>query len=261
MPPIRKKITRKKPGSGPSNYYFTSETQDAIIAFKKEQDLEKRKEIYVTGIYPAFNALVENLINVYGFHVMFENKEDLKKQCLVDLYEAICKFDPEKGSKAFAYFNVVAKHWLIMKSKKSAQMLQSTISIDNRDAFTSHELELIENYKVLPSADEIVTEEEKQKFLTTILKRLGEEVKTENEIICMKAIKTIFDSVDKIVDEDENFSDDLPENNKKSRLGTKRAILIFVRDITRLPPKQLSIVLSSIRNLYNKIKKEEMEYA
>jgi DNA-directed RNA polymerase specialized sigma subunit len=245
MPPFRKKITRKKPGSGPSKYYFTNETQDAIVAFKAEQDLEKRKVIYVKGIYPAFNSLVENLINVYGFHVLFENKEDLKRQCLVDLYEAICKFDPAKGSKAFAYFNVVAKHWLIMKSKQSAKMLQSTISMDNRDAFTSHEIELIENYKVLPSADEIVTEEEQQAMLKLILERLGEEVKTENEVLCMRAIKGIFESV---------------ENLDQDTIKTKRSILIYIRDITKLPPKQLSIVLSSIRALYNKVKKEEMEY-
>jgi hypothetical protein len=236
---IGKKITRRKSDSVHSTNYFTSETQNAIVAFANETDVDKKKKIYTESIKEAFETLVENLINVYGFHVSFETKQDLKNHCVSELYEIIEKFKPEKGSKAFSYFNVVAKRWLIMHAMKSVKMTQNFLSIDNKDSFLNHELEIIENYNVIPSADEIITNEQYRNEIKQLLKTITEKVKTENEKITIKAIEVIFNNLD-----DLDFSN-------------KRAIMNYLREITRLSPKKLSVALSALKKYYKIAKFEE----
>lgn len=239
--PVGKKITRRKKGSGPTVNYFTEQTQESIVLFRNESDIEKKKKIYMEGIKTAFETLVETLINVYGYHVLYESKEDLKNHCVADLYEVIGKFDPSKGSKAFSYFNVVAKNWLTIRSKTNAKNIQTFTSIDNKDAFSSHELELIENFNVLPSVDEVVTQEEITDNIKKMLQEISDRVKTDNEKTTVNAVKFLFDKLEDL------------------DLVNKRALMVYVRELTNLSPKQLSIVLSSLKKHYKTIKNEEEE--
>lgn len=120
--PGHKKITRRKPGdTSPRKYYFDENTQAAIVEFQQEQNIAIRNLIYTKTISPAFRTLVENLINVYKYQVIGESKEDLRNECVEFLFTVIGKFDITKGSKAFAYFNVVAMNWLSIKSRQSAK--------------------------------------------------------------------------------------------------------------------------------------------
>ena len=113
-----KKIIKRKPGSGPSANYFTKETEEAAIQFKYEENVEKKHEIFVDKIYEPFKKLVENLINVYNYKTNYETKEELRDRCVAQLFQIISKFDETKGSKAFSYYNVVAKHYLIVEAKQ-----------------------------------------------------------------------------------------------------------------------------------------------
>jgi hypothetical protein len=240
VPPIRKKITRRKPGSGPSVYYFTDATQRAIVAYKSAETPEEKEKLYVSEIYPAFKALVENLINVYNFQVKYESKDDLRNECLEFLYGVIGKFDPQKGSKAFAYFNVVAKHWLTIKAKQNTKSNQMFASMDDREAFSKHELEMIENHSVLPAPDETISQEEQTAALKSMLAEIRTRIKTSNETICMDVIDELF-----------NDAEDLP-------FISKRAIMVYIRDYTHLSPKQLSVILSSLKKHYKQIKNNRL---
>lgn len=61
--------------------------------------------------------LVNNLINAYCFDLSETGRED----CIDQLVDWIPKFDPSKGSRAFGYFNVVAKNWLTIHAKSRAK--------------------------------------------------------------------------------------------------------------------------------------------
>jgi len=237
--PIRRKISRRKPGQKSVSNYFTEVTQASIVLYQREKDVEAKKKIYVTGILPAFDALVENLINVYGFTVMYESKLDLKNECLEFLYGAVGKFNPDKGSKAFSYFNVVAKNWLTIKSKQNAKKVQTYISIDNREGISKIDLELIESYQIMPSYDEVTTAAEIHSQLVKLVDALENRVKTDNETSVISAIKTLIATLDDV------------------DLLSKRAVLLYIREITGLSSKQLSIVLSSLKKHYKELRKTE----
>ena len=97
--------------------YFTKETDEYIKRFLKSDDVEEKHVIFNEGIRPAFEKLIENLIYVYKFFNL-DDVEILKKDCLANLYQMLPKFDPDKGSKGFSYFNVVAKNWFIQKTRE-----------------------------------------------------------------------------------------------------------------------------------------------
>jgi len=234
----KRKIVRRKPGdTSPKRYYFDEHTQDAIVRLQKETDPDIRELIYKNEINLAFKTLVDNLINVYKFQSGFESKEDLRNECVQFLYTIIMKFDESRGSKAFAYFNVVAKHWLTIMSKRNAKNAQVFVSIDNREALSAHDLETIEGHNFLPACDEVSSHEEFRENIKKILEHMKTKSRTPNEILCVDAISIILDSVEEI------------------DLINKRAVLAYVRDITSLSPKQLSVVLSNLKKQYKDLRR------
>lgn len=231
----RRKIKRK--GDQPTLInYFTDKTQEQIIVYQQEADTEKKKKIYVKEILPAFDSLVENLINVYGFSVMYESKQDLKHECLQFLYTAVDKFNAEKGSKAFSYFNVVAKNWLTIKSKQNMKRAQSYISIDDRDNLSKEDLEQIETHQFHPGFEEVYTMVNTHEYLTKLVGAIEDKTKTDNEKMVVNAIKVLINNLEDV------------------DLLSKRAILLYVRELTTLSSKQLSIVLSSLKRHYRDVK-------
>ena len=232
-----KKIIKRKPGAKHVNQYFTSNTQLAIVAYQKEENDELKKKIYVAEIMPAFDALVENLINVYGFKVMYDDKNDLKSECLEFLYTAVNKFDATKGSKAFSYFNVVAKNWLTIKSKQNAKKVQQYISLDDKENISNSDLEKIESFNFIPSYDERISQEEAMNILITIVNELDKRTKSDNEKAVVTAIRTIISDLENL-----DFL-------------TKRGILVYLRSLSGLNSKQLSLVLSSLKKSYKEVKK------
>ncbi len=118
MKKLGKKKTIKRRKGKRKKLYFGPDTDEAILNFKNETCDEKKQKIYVSKIQPSFAKLSENLIFIHGFAKHHYNYETLKADCVAFLYETLQKFDSSRGTKAFSYFNVVAKNWLIIQSKK-----------------------------------------------------------------------------------------------------------------------------------------------
>lgn len=235
---VYKKITRKKPGEKSKNY-FTLETQEAIIKYQKIESCDEKNKLYLTAIYPAFDALVENLINVYGFTVVHESRLDLKSECLEFLYTTLPKFKKDLGSLAFSYFNVVAKNWLTIKSKTNAKRVRSYISIDDVEAIGQHDLSTIENYKIVPAGDELMFLRSFPDDVRDLILEMETQVKSENEKSCVKSINLLLNNLDEV-----DFL-------------SKRALLIYLRETTKLNSKQLSVVLASLKKHYKEMKQKQ----
>ena len=133
----RKKI-RRRPGVK-RNMYFNKDTQASIEKYKSlPDDQEDQKiKIYQEEILPAFDKLSENLIFVYGFKSPYASSDELKNDCVAFLFETIRKWDPSRGTKAFSYFNVVAKNWLIINTRKHLKRRNRHVSIDDPAGMTN----------------------------------------------------------------------------------------------------------------------------
>lgn len=238
--PPRRRI-RRKPGTTMVKY-FTQDTQDAIVRWQKEKDQKTKDEIYTKEISYALNTLAENLINVYGFKTLHDSKEELKAECVQFLYTTLHKFNADKGSKAFSYFNVVAKNWLTIKSKQNTKRIQQHISIDDRDNISISDLETIEKKDFVAPFEEYNPKIAKME-LQDIVDYIKTKAKTEDELL-------VLDSLEEII----NNLDDL-------EIITRRSVLLYLREISKLNQKQLSAAMSTIRKSYAEYKtyKKNME--
>jgi len=104
----RKKAKAKK------KMYFDQAVEDHIIAYNNETNSVKRNKIYNEGIAYAFDKLCENIINTFKFSYFDSDFEDVKQEVISFLVLNMHKFDHTKGYKAFSYFSVVAKNYLIL---------------------------------------------------------------------------------------------------------------------------------------------------
>lgn len=234
---IVKKIRRRRrrKSSNPTRLYFHKGTQNAIILYQNLNTDSIKEDLYVREILPAFSKLVENLIFIHGFARVHDSFEALKNDCVAFLYETIHKWDPTRGTKAFSYFNVVAKNWLIIKSKQKTKRNRRHVSIDDRDSLALIDLEMIENYDTVASPDDDMIQLERTENITKLLYEIKGRLSNDNELSCINAIITIFENVDNL-----DFLN-------------KRALFVYMRDLSSLNPKQLSIAMSTIRKHYREL--------
>ena len=230
-----KKI-RRKSGSK-SILYFDSNTHNAIVKFQNNECEKERSEIYINEIFPAFDKLVENLIFIHGFSKPFGEHQSLKCDCVTFLYETLPKFDHTKGSKAFSYFNVVAKNWLIIQSKKRIKSNRRHVSIDDILSLSHGDKVAIETHKTVPAQDSKIIKRESIESLFQLMEKIRERLNNENEISCMEAIITLFKNIEDL------------------DLLNKRAVFVYMRDLSNLNPKQLSVAMSVIRKHYKDLLK------
>ena len=241
---VKRKRTRRGKGKKRTNrkLYFGPETDAAILEFQNSECENKKEEIYQKTIQPSFDKLSENLIFIHGFAKNHYSYEALKSDCVSFLYETLKKFDTSRGSKAFSYFNVVAKNWLIIQSKKRIKNITRHVSLTGFDDMKSEDKMVIEAHGYIPASDYRMIAKENKQIMFEMFEKIKKKVNSPNEVACIEAIITIFNKIE-----------DLDYLNK-------RAVFVYMREISGLTPKQLSVAMSNIRKHYKEIKKFDQEY-
>ena len=234
MPAKRVKRVKK----AKSNMYFHEGTQRAIVRYQESDDPKEREVIYGTDILPAFTTLAENLIFIHGF-AKGTDFESLRDDCITHLFETIKKWDESRGKKAFSYFNVVAKNFLIIQTKKRKKRKSRHISLDDESSLSYAEKQMIEMHSAIASPDDVMIQNDRPQEIRQLLLEIKERVTKENEIACIDSIIEIFDK-----------SDDLDFLNK-------RAVFVYLRDLSGLNPKKLSIAMSVIRKHYRELSQSD----
>ena len=109
---------RKKKGK---NYYFSQTTENAIIRYNNTDDARLKNKIYNDHIAAAFDKLAENIIHTFKFYYFDVGSIEVKHEVVSFLVMNIHKFKEGKG-KAFSYFSIVAKNYLILNNNKNYKM-------------------------------------------------------------------------------------------------------------------------------------------
>lgn len=230
-----KRIIKRSKGTGP--LYFDAETQRAIEQFQATSDVEERHQVYLSKIMPAFNKLVESLIYIYGFASANEPIEHMKNDCVTFLYESLHKFDASRGTKAFSYFNVVARNWLIISSKNRQKKAKRFVSIEDLKSGPVRELEAFNDKHIGSTPEDTIIASDHRNVILEIMKKIKKNLNHIHEHACIDAIITVFSQID-----------DLDFLNK-------RAVFVYVKNISNLNQKQLGSAMSVIRKQYRIISK------
>ena len=113
----------RKAKKGSPRYYFTQDTENAIIRHNKETRPHMRERIYNEHIRTAFEKLAENIIHTFKFYYFDVPSEDVKHEVVSFLYMNMHKFTEGKG-KAFSYLSIVAKNYLILHNNNNYKKLK-----------------------------------------------------------------------------------------------------------------------------------------
>ena len=215
-----------------NNYYFTSETEEAIVSYSRSDCKQVRENLYRDKIQPAFDERVDKIVYTYKF-TSLENIDFLKDDCKIWLTTILGKFDPKKGTKAFSYFSVVTKNWFTHKAKKQTQKNKREINYDD----------MIKESDLMNASDEKSYEEkqEEAEFWMHLLSEVESWDRPnlrENEKCVLNAVLTLMKNIDQI------------------EIFNKKAIYLYLREITGLNTKQIVSSLNKMRERYGTFKKK-----
>ncbi|MBV03484.1 MAG: hypothetical protein CML45_03725 [Rhodobacteraceae bacterium] len=214
------------------NNYFTKVHENAIVSYALTDDKIIRTELYIELIGPALDEMVDKIVYTYKFNNL-PNIDYLKDDCKIWLMTILDKYDPNKKSKAFSYFSVITKNWFIHKVKQNSKKLKRDLQYESITSEVESEQLVEENsYEI---------DRETFEFWQHLFKEMEswEKLKLkENEKKVLEAIKILFNSIDEI------------------EIFNKKAIYLYMREITGLNTKQIVNNLNRIRKRYRNFKSE-----
>jgi len=229
---INQKAKRTRSKKKGKNYYFTSDHEDAIVKYSNTECIKERTQLYIEYIQPAFSEMVDKIVFTYKF-TNLPNIDYLRDECKIWLMTILDKYDPNKGSKAFSYFSVITKNWFIHKVKKQQKRNRREVDYDNiSKAYEEEYLSTSESY---------ITYREEEEFWILFYKELqswDETQMKENDLKVYKAINILFESKEDI------------------EIFNKKAIYLYLREITGLNTKQIVNSLKKFRKKYNNFKQD-----
>lgn len=212
------------------NHYFTKVTEQAIIDYCATENTAERTKLYVEHIQPAFNELVTKIVYTYKF-TSLENIDYLKEDCKIWLTTILGKFDPSQGTKAFSYFSVVTKNWFTHKAKQQTKKNRREIEYDS----------MIREIEAVSASDseDLFDEQEEREFWEFLLVEINSWQSPNlkpNEQKVLNAILTLMNNVDQI------------------EIFNKKAIYLYMREITGLNTKQIVSCLNKMREKFRTFK-------
>ena len=152
-------------------------------------------------------------------------------ECKIWLTTVLDKFNPEKGSKAFSYFSVITKNWFIHKVKKHAVQRQREITFDQMPRSIEQKYLSTNN-----PYDEQVELIQFRQALHSEISKWGELPMKPSEEKVYKAVKILLENPDDI------------------EIFNKKAIYLYLRELTGLNTKQVVSNLNKLREKYRVFK-------
>lgn len=224
---MTKKKRRKK-----GKKYFTQVHEDAILEYKGCDDPSHRNVVYRDVIRPVFLEMINKIVFTYKF-TNLPNIHMLKDECEIHLITILSNFDETKGSKAFSYFSVITKNWFIAKIKKTAiQRRRESAFEDISKSCESKHLSVYNTY------EEDREKKEYMEHLWVEIEKWNKQSLKDNERKVLEAIKILLSEPEAI------------------EIFNKKAIYLYIREITNLNTKQILNSLNRFRRDYSTIKKK-----
>ncbi len=224
-----KKTRRKRT----KNNYFTKVHEEAIVKYANSSCRKEKTKLYASLIQPAFDEMVNKIIFTYKFNTL-PNIDPLRDDCKVWLTTILDKYDPNKGSKAFSYFSVVTKNWFIHKVKTNSKRLKRETSYEQ-----IVETGGSDSLGTQSDAIDYSEKREEMEFWNCLLTQVDAwdtgSLK-HNEKSVLEAVKVLLHNIEDI------------------EIFNKKAVYLYLRELTGLNTKQVVNNLNKLREKYRVFK-------
>ena len=213
---------------GSPRYYFNQDTENAIIRLNNETRPHMKERIYNEHIRTAFEKLAENIIHTFKFYYFDVPSEDVKHEVVSFLYMNIHKFTEGKG-KAFSYFSIVAKNYLILHNNNNYKRMKQ------------HDGEDVMDYKRDPITE--LRSKEARTMKMEYIEQLAEYWRHNlSTVFKRKKDLDVANAVVELIDMRENIDN-----------FNKKALYILIREMTGSNTQHITRVINVMRKHHNKL--------
>ena len=216
--------------------YFTPDTDAAIKEYLSTSNQDDRDNIFAKRIHYPFYKLAENLIHTFKFYYTeVDDLEDLKHEVICFLLEKLDYFKPEKGTKAFSYFSIVGKNYLILYNNNNYKKKKAKAdpSAADEDEGVLRSLGRDERKQDIKDFIDYFTEYT-DKHMFTMFK------KDKDRKVC-DAINILF------------------KRRENLEIFNKKALYIYIREMTGVDTPIITKVTKVLKKLYKKLYTEYNE--
>jgi len=239
-PMYTKKGTLRKRRPKTKNQYFTADTEEAILEYLKETDEKKRNQIYNERIWYAFHKLTENIIHTFKFYYTeVDTIGELQHEVTAFLLEKLHLYKQDKG-KAFSYFGTIAKRYLILYNNNNYKKLKQRAEVDAVDNDQSILVDLVNNQSIDKPKDEAT------EFIEYLIQyfdiHLFDHFPKHEDARTADAILSLF------------------RRREHIELFNKKAIYIYIREMTDQSTPQITKVLKRMKKIYKKLMAQYIEH-
>jgi len=216
--PVKKR--RKK-----SKMYFGQPVQDAVVRYNETNNPAIKNRIYREHIHAAFDKMAENLIHTFKFYYFDYPFEEVKHEVVSFMVMQMPKYQPDKG-RAFSYFSIVGKNYLILNNNNNYKKMKIHDAIDVLDFKRNLKSETVQD-----EAGEFNREFVNQMLdywdnnITNIFRR-------QKDILVADAVLELFRRRENI----ENFN--------------KKALYIMIREMTGSNTQHITRVVNQMKKFY-----------
>ena len=209
--------------------YFTEETEAAIVAYNSTDSHREKNAIYNEHLRKPFEKLVENIIHTFKFYYFDIPIESVKHEVISFMITRLDKYKQGKG-KAFSYFSVVVKNWLICHNNNNYKKMKThndVLDLKHKDVKnTSYD-------------DNTVRSQEEKEFFNSVINYWEENIdkvfKKERDIKIAYSIIELMSRVDSI------------------EIFNKKALYILLREISGHNTQHITRVLNVMRGHYKNL--------
>ena len=218
----------RKAKKGSPRYYFHQGTEDAIIRHNKETRPHIRERIYNEHIRVPFEKLAENIIHTFKFYYFDVPSVDVMHEVVSFLYMNMHKFTEGKG-KAFSYFSIVAKNYLILHNNNNYKRMKQ------------HDGEDVMDYKRDPITE--LRSKEARTMKMEYIEQLAEYWRHNlSTVFKRKKDLDVANAVVELIDMRENIDN-----------FNKKALYILIREMTGSNTQHITRVINVMRKHHNKL--------
>lgn len=240
--PVTRRKRRSKNGT---RMYFTQDTEDAIVTYNKEENQDIREQIFRDRILHPFQKLVENVFNTFKFSYFETGPQDVQKECLTHLVANMHKFDPTRCSKAdpkkkstaFAYFSIVAKHYLILLNNTNYKKFNQNIEISE---------EKDENTIQLQADDKYYAYKELTDFIRIVVefweKNASKIFTKQRDLNIANAVTELFRNSDRI------------------DVFNKKALYLYIRELSMCKTQQITKVINRMKQYHDNLQRSYLDH-
>ena len=216
-------------------------TQEKIQFFQAAELGRARDEAFEKEILPAFKKMAEYWVHAYGIEATAQAKEELVQGCIGFLHDTIHKWDPERATKAFSYFNVVARNWLINAVNGTKKKKIKNLSIDDIEMQSSIREKDVNENLVTRSAENEIIDMENLMAIRDRVKKIRMGLDDDKDIIVIDSIEKVFESAEQL-----DFMN-------------RSALFVYIREISGLDKRAISRSMSRIRRVYTQVRQAERQ--